>query len=266
MISFVGVDIEFESASNKRFRVFSGAHVRAFVYWILRRKNPVFAEKLHSSKELAPFSVTPIMDGGSVVNAMERGKAYSFSVTFFIPEIGEAFKDFLKRASGVFLAGCEHPLKRAAVRYYGVEDLAGEPVEKFRLRFVTPCYFRRPSRGYRFIPMPVPELMFRSLARLYEAFVSEIGQEYREWLDEGGIAVSGFSGRTEKVTLKGGMWTVGFVGTVNFSLPEDVYSEEFAKITSMLLRFGEHTNVGGGRTSGLGMFRVENIENLQPNR
>jgi len=43
-----------------------------------------------------------------------------------------------------------------------------------------------------------------------------------------------------------------------FSLPEDTYSENFARITSLLLRFGEYSNVGGGRTSGLGVIKASN--------
>ena len=56
------------------------------------------------------------------------------------------------------------------------------------------------------------------------------------------------------------MWYVGFVGDVSFSIPNDTYNEEFARITSKLLRFGEYSNVGGGRTSGLGMIRVLKVE------
>ncbi|WP_456468944.1 hypothetical protein [Archaeoglobus sp.] len=88
-------------------------------------------------------------------------------------------------------------------------------------------------------PLPLPNLMFRSLARLYSAFLSEVPQEYREWLDRNGIAVSRLKIETQKVLLKKGEWAVGFVGHVNFSLPEDLYSDEYAEITSRLLSFGE---------------------------
>jgi len=102
--------------------------------------------------------------------------------------------------------------------------------------------------------------MFRSLARLYSAFISEVPLEYREWLDRNGVAVSGLKIETQKVMLKKRKWAVGFVGRVNFSLPEDIYDDRYAEITSRLLSFGEYSNVGGGRTSGLGVMRFSSAD------
>jgi len=55
-----------------------------------------------------------------------------------------------------------------------------------------------------------------------------------------------------------GLRSAGFFGEAKFSIPNDLYNEEFARITSKLLSFGEYSNVGRGRTSGLGMIRVFN--------
>ena len=250
------VTIEFEALETKRFRMYSGAFVRGFVYWVLGRMDRTFAEKLHSSKTLSPFSVTPVMSNGTPVDRLEEGKEYSFSITFFVPEIGEALKDYLTSADRVYFTAVQNPLKRVKVRYCDEESLVAEPINKFRVHFVTPCYFRTPSEGYRFIPLPLPNLMFRSLARLYSAFLSEIPLEYRDWLDKNGIAISGLKIETQKVMLKKGKWASGFVGYVNFSLPEDTYREDFAEVTSRLLNFGEYSNVGGSRTSGLGVVRI----------
>lgn len=260
MTDIAKATIEFEALESKRFRMFSGAFVRGFVYWVLGKMDRYFAERLHSNKNLAPFAVTPVMFNGEPVDRLEEGKEYSFSVTFFVPEIGEAFKNYLISAESVYFTAVENPLKRVRVRYCTVEDFKGEPVQKFRVEFVTPCYFRTPSNGYRFVPLPLPNLMFRSLARLYSAFVEDVPLEYREWLDNNGIAVSGFKIETQKVMLKKGKWAVGFTGWVNFSIPADMYSEQNARITAKLLRFGEYSNVGGGRTSGLGVIRCRIVE------
>lgn len=216
-----------------------------------------FAEKVHNSKTLSPFSVTPVMsEDGLPVDRLEEGKRYAFSITFFIPEIGEALKDYLTAVDTVYFTAVENPLRKVSVKYCDEESLADGAVKKFRVDFVSPCYFRIPSESYRFIPLPLPNLMFRSLARLYSAFLSEIPQEYREWLDKNSITVSGLRIETEKVLLKKGKWSVGFKGSVNFGLPGDTYNEDYAEITSRLLKFGEYSNVGGGRTSGQGFIRV----------
>jgi len=265
MSDIVRVTIEFEAQESKRFRMYSGAFVRGFVYWVLRRMDKTFAEKLHSSKELSPFSVTPVMSKKEnlPVDRLEEGKEYGFSITFFIPEIGEAIKNYLMSADRIYFTAVDNPLKRVYVRYCDEESLVDGAFDKFRVDFITPCYFRTPSESYRFVPLPLPYLMFRSLARLYSAFLSEIPQEYREWLDRNGIVVSGLKIETERVLLKKGKWAAGFKGFVNFSLPEDTYDEVCAEITSKLLNFGEYSNVGGSRTSGLGVIRVRKYENKE---
>jgi CRISPR/Cas system endoribonuclease Cas6 (RAMP superfamily) len=88
--------------------------------------------------------------------------------------------------------------------------------------------------------------------------LDEIPIEYREWLDNHGIAIAGCNIETRKVLLKRGLWSVGFTGVVRFSIPDDTYSNEFAEITAKLLKFGELSNVGGGRTSGMGVMEVVN--------
>ena len=256
MSDVVKITIEFEAAESKRFRMFSGAFVRGFVYWTLSKINRTFAKKLHSSKMLAPFSVTPVMSNGKIVEKIEEGENYKFSITFFIPEIGEALKSYLISTDKLYFTATENPLKKVEVKYCDEKSLMYNTIRKFKIDFISPCYFRVPSKSYRFVPLPIPNLMFKSLARLHSAFLSEIPLQYREWLNHNGITVSGFKIETQKVLLKKGKWASGFVGYVNFSIPEDSYVEEYAKITSKLLNFGEYSNVGGGRTSGLGVIKL----------
>ncbi|RUM34778.1 MAG: CRISPR-associated endoribonuclease Cas6 [Archaeoglobus sp.] len=259
MTDIVKITIQFEATESKRFRMYSGAFVRGFVYWVLSRMNREFAKKLHSSKTIAPFSVTPVMLNNTPVDRLEEGKEYNFSITFFIPEIGEALKNYLISADKVYFTAVQNPLKKVIVKYCDEKSLFDNPIEKFRVDFISPCYFRQPNGRYRFVPLPLPALMFRSLARIYSAFLSEVPKDYRDWLDKGGITVSGLKIETQKVLLKKRNWAVGFSGYVKFSIPEDTYSEEFSKITSRLLNFGEYSNVGGSRTSGLGLIKVRKL-------
>jgi len=261
MTDIARVTVEFEALESKIFRMYSGAFVRGFLYWVLKRMSREFAEKVHNSKSLSPFSVTPVLSEDFLpVNRLEEGKKYTFSITFFVPEVGEALKDYLTAVDTVYFTAVENPLRKVSVKYCDEKSLANKAVKKFRVDFISPCYFRIPSESYRFIPLPLPDLMFRSLARLYSAFLSEIPQEYREWLDKNGITVSGLKIETEKALLKKGKWSVGFKGSVNFSLPEDTYNKDYAEITSRLLNFGEYSNVGGSRTSGFGMIKTNFTE------
>ncbi len=249
--------ISFVASESKYFRMYSGAYVRGFLYWVLKRINRILAEELHSNKGLAPFATSPIFKNDNYsIDKLIEGEKYSFTISVFVEEIGEALKDYLMSIDQIFFAGTYNKVDKIEVKY--VDEFEEDTFRKFKIKFLTPCYFRIPNLDYRFVPLPLPQLLFRSLARLYEAYVSCLPIEYREWLDKWGIAVSGCNIRTEKVLLKKGLWSVGFTGDVNFSIPDDTYDEKFVRITSKLLNFGEYSNVGGGRTSGMGMIRVKN--------
>ncbi len=247
--------INFVASESKYFRMYSGAYVRGFLYGVLRKVNRILAEELHSSKGLAPFATSPVFkDDNYSIEKLLEGEKYTFTISVFVEELGEALKEYFVGIDQIPFAGMLNELDRIEVRY--IKGFESAEVRKFRISFLTPCYFRIPDLDYRFVPLPLPQLLFRSLARLYEAYVSSLPKEYREWLDKWGIALSGCDIKTEKVLLKKGVWSAGFFGEAKFSIPDDLYDEEFAKITSKLLSFGEYSNVGGGRTSGLGMIRV----------
>ncbi len=138
MSDIVRVTVEFEALESKRFRMYSGAFVRGFVYWVLGKMDRIFAQKLHSDKTISPFSVTPVMFDGEPVDRLEEGKVYSFSINFFVPEIGEALKDYLTSTDHVHFTAVENPLKRVRVKYCDEESLTKRPVKKFRVEFKTP--------------------------------------------------------------------------------------------------------------------------------
>lgn len=251
----VKFDIGFKAASTANFKLFSGAIVRGFVYSVVARYNRRFASELHASRSLAPFSTTPLFNSGGVAGGIEKGESYSFRVVFFSSEIGEAFRDYFMKRSTIRLAGENHKIERIEVEY--VNRIDEQPSSRVRVNFLTPTCFRVPSAGYRFLPLPYPPLMMRSLARIYEGFYGRLPENYRQWLDVHGVALAGCSITTEKIMVKRDSWNVGFKGEALLSLPKDAYREDFARVTSKLLRLGCYTNVGGGRTSGMGVMEVE---------
>ncbi len=251
----VRFDISFKASKSIKFRLFSGAIIRGFVYTVIGRHNKRFASELHASKTLSPFSTTPLFNSSGTASKIEKGENYKFRVVFFSQEIGEAFRDYFMKRDRLKIGGCKHKIDDISVEY--VRKFEDKPSKKIKVNFLTPTCFRIPSQGYRFLPLPYPPLLMRSLARIYEGFVEALPREYRDWLDMHGVAVAGCNISTEKVMIKKNSWNVGFKGEVKLSLPGDVYREDYARITSKLLRFGCYTNVGGGRTSGMGVMEVE---------
>ncbi len=51
-------------------------------------------------------------------------------------------------------------LDRIEVRY--VNDFESKEVRKFRIAFLTPCYFRIPNLDYRFVLLPLPQLLYQN--------------------------------------------------------------------------------------------------------
>jgi len=127
-------------------------------------------------------------------------------------------------------------------------------------RLEKPCRYAVKCRGIT-IPLPVPSLIFKNLARLWSSF-SGINLDVwgaARWAERA-IMVAGFPKpgiRTIRVyehptTNK---WIAGFMGTVRFAVKEESYKEKYAKIAAALLKMAEITNVGVRRTAGLGMIK-----------
>jgi CRISPR/Cas system endoribonuclease Cas6 (RAMP superfamily) len=204
----------------------------------------------------------------------------------------------------VFLSGKEFYVMEVGVKEVRFDEIleSGQPVKKFKIRFKTPTYFRKSlheccaycplyrsilkarasyvderacpyfklEKRYRFIPYPEPSLLFRSLLRLWRKFsTSKIDYTgFINWVDSGGVAISGYPEglRTFRVYEHpySKKWVVGFMGTVYFDLPNGSYNQEYARICDSLLRFGEISNVGGGKTAGLGTMEYEPMDIATP--
>lgn len=269
-----------------RFQSFSGYAVRGLFYEAIRAVDDGLAASLHQSKGLAPFSALPLISlNGERLNVVYRfsreGSARA-AFTLLDDELANAFFKGITSFTKVKLGSSEAVVKGIEVRNVEYERMYSDskPVEAFKVKFVTPTYFRYTPRNvastmgretssraegyyspYRFWPLPDPILMFKGLVRLWRSFSSfqmDL-RAYTKWLEVGGVALSGFPKglRTVEVvehpTTK--KWNVGFVGEVFFSLPKDTYSERFARLTHLMLKFGELVNVGGGRTAGMGVIK-----------
>jgi CRISPR-associated endoribonuclease Cas6 len=270
------------------FQSYSGFAVRGLFFDLIKRVSKDKAEELHVKKKLAPYSTTPIEALGSgwevVYRRMPRGAA-RFSITLLDSDLSNMIREtlFTEALTTLTLKGRECRLASIEYSQLDAAKLVEEAraVEKFSIRFRSPTYFRRtpvdverlfPSAKkvkaptpdlYRLHPLPDPVLFFRSLLRLWRAFSGASTKipagDFKSWVELGGVALSGYPNSIRTIRVyehpTTNKWVVGFVGEVHFSLPKDLYSEKHAKVVDALLRFGEYTNVGGGRSAGLGVIK-----------
>ena len=294
-LSFTNIVLELYTPEDITFQSFSGYAVRGMFYSIIRRVNESYAFELHNSKMLAPFSVSPVLvaRGEGFHPCFDRVSKGFLRVNFtiFDGRLNNVLLKFIQEGLGneLMLGKVEvilHSLSFQQIHYDKLYRDSDE-IRSFKISFYTPTYFRQTPRDilerygkkleekitispYRFLPLPDPVLFFKSVARIWRKFSNQdlALQNFVEWLEIGGIAVSGYPTgiRTHVVyehptTRK---WSVGFTGTVHFSLVKDLYSPERAKIADTLLKFAEYTNVGGGRTAGLGQIKYQVKEGEEP--
>ena len=267
------------------FQSFSGFISRSIFYELLKLYDEHYAESLHSSKRLSPFSSWPLfsLTSGNLKFVYKR---LSEPVVYArINVLEQRLSDILVKAvaSGLTEVKCVNvslPIIGVSVSWVNFKDLVSRvnPIERFSLSFRTPCYFRATSRAisevfpsktrvvkskgvYRFLPLPIPVLIFRNLVRIWRSFSDESldYEGFMKWVEYGGIAISGFPKgiKTVRVYEQSNVkkWAVGFIGVVRFHLPEDTYSEKYAVMADTLLRFAEYSNVGGNRTAGFGVVK-----------
>ena len=263
-------------SSDPRPSYASGFHLRGLFYRCLRTVDPSLAERLHGRRGLAPFSISPLI-------RVDSG-AYFFRVTSYLSRLSDAVLRAFSSIEEVRLLNESFRLVEISYKRLDLERLRREaaPYRKYEVEFLSPTCFRRPcpyiplhvlgflarvmrfigrpKSHYRFLPLPDPVLMFRNLSRQWDQYagVSLKGRRFSRWLEEGGVAVSGLSGiRTHRLVDRSrNRFFVGFTGKVRFSLPEDVFIKDNARIVNLLLRVGEETQVGVNRTAGFGIYRI----------
>jgi len=282
------------------FQSFSGFAACGVFYSLVKSVHESLAERLHSSKRLAPWSATPFFVEAPTPKIVKRvipaNSIAKVSFSIMDERLSNAFKDaILKSDLSVDLAGTRARVLEVAVRAFKFSDLlsSAEPLpRRFAIEFLTPTAFRgtvynccprcprytdylvrarsgeraqrpcdyaKPRRGV-IVPLPLPSLLFRNLARIWSAFSGARTdvREAVEWAEEA-IVVSGYPSGIRTVRLyehpTTNKWIIGFVGVVRFSVKEELYEERHAKMASALLRMAELTNVGVRRTAGLGMVR-----------
>ncbi len=276
--SLCRLDIKAVLPAPVKLVTYSGFVARGIFYDLARRASPSLAKELHEGKKIAPFSARPIShEGEKGVRYLKRSlPSGPFTLTICLLDQGlwEALFKVITSCESLKIVEHECPVSSINVQVISYRKIAEEakPVKKFQVRFRTPTYFRwlpppsarKQPPSYRFMPLPIPMSMFSNLCRLWNAFsdVEIPCEDFLEWVEGGGIAVSGVQIRTERVyehptTEK---WAVGFVGTAFYSLPDDTFDPKHARLVDALMRFAEYGNVGGNRTAGFGVVEYSPAE------
>jgi Uncharacterized conserved protein len=222
------------------------------------------------------------------------------SIIILDEKISEIIKDFLIKADVIDILGKLITLNSIEVKNVRVEEIFknAKPLKKFSINYLTPTSFRKSAikccehcyvysmlkKGESKSKEAVeeiskiklrrgavgvyPELLpfIKNLIRLVNRFfpVNFNIKEFEEWLDYESIVISGFPSGIKTIRVYehkvSNKYVIGFIGKVNYSIREKLYNENYAQILNGLLKLAEYTNMGIGRTAGLGWIKVEEYE------
>lgn len=226
------------------------------------------------------------------MGTVTKGKTYYYRFSIFGKKnVGKYYSkimDFIKTGI-ISLDNHKYHAVNRVIRISTLKDIKKSLREgdKIAVDYLTPTYFRS-SRIYSWetfdedeyrcecrvktskknvnIPFPHPSPLIKGLLRIYKSYIGKIDDRYSTdlqlYLNEDGILLSGYPMgiRTKKVGESKYMFNIGFVGKVYYHLTdcEQINDNKSIKnLIRLLLRIGEYTNVGGGRTAGLGWIKTE---------
>ena len=283
------------------FQSFSGFAACGMFYNLIRSVDVGFAESLHSSKKLAPWSASPFFieyppPSRIAYRALPAPSVVNVSFSVMDDKLCSIFREaILKSDLEINLINVKAKVVNIAVNTYKFSEIlsGADPLpNRFMINFLTPTVFRHsifdccPECPYYIdytikikegrkiekpckyatlckeviVPLPIPSLMFRNLARIWSAF-SNINLDVQNavrWA-ENTIMVAGFPKGIKTVRVyehpTTNKWIVGFMGAVRFAVREDAYNGRYAKTVAALLKMAEMTNVGVRRTAGLGVIK-----------
>jgi CRISPR-associated endoribonuclease Cas6 len=174
---------------------------------------------------------------------------------FLKDEFANYVIDYFRQKNTVTIIDTGFQIANIAIKskdYLEMEKEA-EPVNAFRLYFRTPTYLASLGTSFHCL-WPEPTRIFPNLMRLWNAYTTakKYGKdeyvEYREWLTKN-VGVAEHELKTQLVYM-GRKKATGFLGWTTYEMEA---KDEWNKVTCMLARFAEYSNIGGNRTGGFGV-------------
>lgn len=243
---------------------FTGYIARGLFLHILRRVDPALASALHEVDRPKPYSVTPL--GFKAREKTENGylvdPGFPCKVWFGFLKDGLAkhVLEYFHGSDSVLIYDTRFCVASLTVRSESYEDLLNdvrEPVETFRLYFKTPTYLATLGTDYHYM-FPDHQRIFPNLMRLWNMFSAnkkfskEEFLEYKDWLLKNmGVSQHKLSTR---IAWMGKKKANGFVGWTTYEMKA---RDKWNRVTQVLSRFAEYSNVGGNRTGGFGVVSLK---------
>lgn len=229
--------------------------------------DPALSAKIHDSDEAKPFTCSSIL--GAAVRQdglwVEGGRSYRLRFTGLSDEVSRALQrslvetmpqtwvldEHLFRVERVVADGSnggwsgQTTYKALVDRYLDNPHLADRRVI---LELASPTAFKSDSVT---VPLPLPDLVFGSLAHRWQAFGDEPARLAMRQFAARHIVVSRFDLRSQTVDHKNQALRVGAVGRVAYAVRQD----DYLLTANLLADFALYAGVGVQTAAGMGQCR-----------
>jgi CRISPR-associated endoribonuclease Cas6 len=273
--TFHSIVLKLAPEREGQVRATHGHQAHAAFLHTVRQADPALAEVLHHSKlPIRLFTVSPLMGVGvKREGTLEVSPERDYFMRFTLLD-RLIFEQFMAR----FLQGDGRPRLRLGQMSFCIKEILASPgshpwagytslvelaqnarpVERVTLQFATPTVFSFGKRqwGQQMVPLPIPRLVFGSLAKAWNALALPAlnldRKALRTYLEDG-VVVAGLRGiRTRMLAYKDAP-QVGFVGRVTFEFKGQ--DETQRACLDALAELAFYTGVGYKTPMGMGQCR-----------
>ena len=235
--------------------------------WV-QEDNPHLAKSLHDDRPIKPYTCSTLWGGRGLSRGqiqVEPERTYRLRFTTLSSELTSSLLSFLSsppesveldRHTFVLEGWTVEPAEDAWARQTTYQDLAApyllvqkSPSRYVELEFASPTTFRS---GGRNVPIPLPDLVFGSLADKWNALSPvAISPEARRYASEC-MAVASYNLRSRAWPFKNAL-VVGGTGHCRYVMT--VQDRYWMSVVQMLAEWSLFSGVGAQTASGLGQTR-----------
>lgn len=250
-----------------------GRGLHGLFFRLLSRVDCRYAHRIHKSQGLKPFTVSPVsfvarplpsppavFPAGRLCQVrftLLEDRPFANLAERFVIDRGEDRLDIHRTPIDIdSILVVDNP-KEPWAGYANHLDLwdQAQPTNRITLQFVSPTTFRQ---GNKNMPLPVPRLVFGSLATRWNHFCQqpELHPDILGYVDQHVYPVA-HDLSTVLLDYGGGQKYVGFTGTCTFGLnpPKNDEALELARQVAVLADFAFFSGVGQKTTMGMGQTR-----------
>ncbi|MCW4046650.1 MAG: CRISPR system precrRNA processing endoribonuclease RAMP protein Cas6 [Candidatus Bathyarchaeota archaeon] len=259
----VEIGLEMYAEKPVALPFFTGYVARGLLLHAVRRVDPAASGLLHELDVRKPYSVTPL--GFKSRSRVEGGYELDPQAPCFVhfrflrDEYSTFILNYFQKENSLMVFDAVFRVASLSVNCKSYVDLEKEAqvVDRFRLVFRTPTYFASLGSGFHWV-FPDAVKVFSGLMRVWNLFSDgrQFSKEeylaYKEWLTKN-VGVCEYDLHTRLAVMRRKKAT-GFVGWVTYEIKDK--ESEWNKITCMLAKYAEYSNLGGNRTGGFGIVHM----------